>query len=257
MITRDRLIREFVLLDEKARLMASEEIRVYLIGGGNLALRGMKPATADIDILIGDYEKLKAFDSILTDPSSDLRTGGGKVVYLKIFGHEYEEKLGADSVYQKIDPEMDNFNLDIFVKRVMRGIQLTEGIKSRSVVPGEFQELERLRVYLVSLEDIFLFKGVTSLGRSKDVDDILRILEVGVDFDVILDEIKAQRRIIEPERFGRLAGVFLEKMRGVQEILRGRGLRSSSLDKFINSLEGLPSELEMTEDEANVRVGHL
>ncbi|WP_088882733.1 hypothetical protein [Thermococcus sp. P6] len=241
MITRDRLIREFALLDEKAWLMGSEEIRVYLIGGGNLALRGIKPATADVDVIVEDYRSLKALDSILTDPSPELRTSGGIVVYLKVFGHEYEEKLGADSVYQKIDPETGNFNLDVFVKRVMRGIQLTEGIKSRSLVSEEFQELKRLRVYLVSLEDIFLFKGVTSPGRSKDVDDILRILEAGVDFNVILDEIKAQRRVIESERSGRLAAVFLEKMEGVREILRGRGLRSLGLDNFIDSLEELLS----------------
>lgn len=40
MITRKRLIREFVLLDKKARLMDPKEICLYLIGGGNLALMG-------------------------------------------------------------------------------------------------------------------------------------------------------------------------------------------------------------------------
>ncbi|WP_461866569.1 hypothetical protein [Thermococcus sp.] len=47
MITRERLVEEFALVDEKATLLASwgvipEEIRLYLIGGGNLALRGHK-----------------------------------------------------------------------------------------------------------------------------------------------------------------------------------------------------------------------
>ncbi len=172
MITRERLIREFALLDEKAQLMGSPEIGVYLIGGGNLALRGVKPATADVDVVLRNYRSLKVFEEVLTNPSPELRTSGGVVVYLKVFGHEYEEKLGADAIYQKIDPERENFNLDVFVKRVMGGVQLTESMMRRALVPGEFRDLEKLKVHLVSLEDIFLFKGVTSLGRSKDVDDL-------------------------------------------------------------------------------------
>lgn len=159
------------------------------------------------------------------------------MVYLKVFGHEYEEKLGADAVYRKIDPEMDNFNLDVFVKRVMGGVQLTEGMVRRAFVPREFRDLKKLKVHLVSLEDIFLFKGVTSLGRSKDVDDLLRLLELGVDFNVVLEELKAQRDAIGPESFERLAGILHEKMLSIQKILGERGLRSSGLDRFINSLE--------------------
>nr|QEK15448.1 hypothetical protein FPV09_10520 [Thermococcus aciditolerans] len=246
MITRERLIEEFALLDEKARLMGSEVIRLYLIGGGNLALRGIKPATADVDVVLEDYRTLRAFEAVLTNPSSELRTSGGILVYLKVFGHEYEKKLGADAVYQKIDPEMNNFNLDVFVKRVMRGIQLTEGMKERAIIPEEFKDLEKLKIHLVSLEDIFLFKGVTSLGRSKDIDDILQLLEAGIDFDVVLDEVKVQKEAIEPERFERLADILLEKMISIQKILEERGLRSSGLDKFINSLEELLSELEVS-----------
>jgi len=127
------------------------------------------------------------------------------------------------------------------VRRVLKGITLTEGIMKRTLVPEEFKGLEKLKVYLVSQEDIFLFKGVTSMGRSKDVDDILRLLEMGIDFDVVLDEVKVQKEAIEPERFERLAGLLLEKMMIVQRILGERGLRSSGLDKFINSLEELLS----------------
>jgi len=43
----------------------------------------------------------------------------------------------------------------------LKGITLTEGIMKRTLVPEDFKGLERLKVHLVSLEDIFLFKGVT------------------------------------------------------------------------------------------------
>ncbi len=115
--------------------------------------------------------------------------------------HEYKVKLGAVLVYRKLDPEMHDFNIDVFVKRILRGLTLSEGMKNRSVLPSEFEDFEILRVRLVSLEDIFLFKGVTSLGRVKDIDDLLRLLEHGVDFEVMLGELNNQRMIIGPERF--------------------------------------------------------
>ena len=101
MITRERLIREFELIDKKAGLMGSDEIDLYLIGGGNLALRGIKPATADVDVIVKDYRTLKALENVLINPSPRFRTSGGIIVYLKVFGHEYGKKLGADAVYQQ------------------------------------------------------------------------------------------------------------------------------------------------------------
>ncbi|KUH34810.1 hypothetical protein APY94_00080 [Thermococcus celericrescens] len=245
MITRERLIEEFWLVDEKARLMGSGEIHLYLIGGGNLALRGLKPATADVDVVVESLSALSRLEGVLTDPSPELRTSKGLVIYIKVAEHEYQRKLGAYSVYKKLDPELGDFNLDVFVKRVLRGITLTKGVMERAFIPEEFKGLKRLKVHLVSPEDIFLFKGVTSLGRSKDIDDIMRLLEMGIDFDVVLEEVEAQKKVIESERFEYLMGLFLEKMRGVRAILKERGLRSSGLDKFINSLEELLSGSEV------------
>jgi len=239
MITRERLIEEFALLDEKAKLMSAPQIRLYLIGGGNLALRGIKPATVDVDIIVESLGVLRHFEEVLTNPSPELRTSKGLVIYVKVVEHEYQKKLGAYSVYKKLDSEFGDFNLDVFVRRVLKGITLTEGIMKRALVPAEFKGLEKLRVRLVSLEDIFLFKGVTSMGRSKDIDDILRLLEMGVDFDVVLEEIKVQKEVIELERFEQFIGILFEKMLSIQKILEERGLRSSGLNKFINSLQKL------------------
>ncbi|WP_083811636.1 hypothetical protein [Pyrococcus sp. NA2] len=234
MIARERLIRELELIDEKAMLMNSSEIDLYLIGGGNLALRGIKPATADIDVVVKDHRTLMALENVLINPSPKFRTSGGLVVYLKVFGHEYEKKLGADAVYQKVDPEMGDFNLDVFVKRVMRGIQLSEG----AVVPEEFQKLKSSEFISSRLRMCFLFKGVTSLGRSKDIDDILRLLELGVYFDVVLTEIEVQRKLLEVETFERLMYILFKKIKLVQKILEEKGVRSRGLDYFIDQLKG-------------------
>ncbi|ASJ03815.1 hypothetical protein A3L09_10680 (plasmid) [Thermococcus profundus] len=237
MITRERLIEEFVLLDEKAQLMGAEKIDIFLIGGGNLALRGIKPATADVDIVLKNAKTLKQLEEVLTNPSPRLKTRKGLVIYVKVVEHEYTTKLGAVSVFKKLDPEMGDFNLDVFVKRVLKGIVLTEGIMRRSSIPEEFKSLRTIRVHLVSPEDIFLFKGVTSLGRSKDIDDILRLLEMGIDFNTVLREVEAQKEVIEPEWFEWFLGILLDKMTMVRNILQERGLRSSGLEMFIRTLQ--------------------
>lgn len=243
MITRERLIKEFTLLDEKAALLTSqgiipERIALYLIGGGNLALRGIKEATADIDIVVENVHVLKALDEVLTNPSPELKVGPGvRVIYMKEVEHEYRVKLGAFSVYKKLDPELGDFTLDVFVKRVLRGITLSDGIKIRSMIPDDFMNLKVLKVRLVSLEDIFLFKGVTSLSRAKDIDDLLRLLEHGVEFSIILDELNSQKVFIEPERFEWLVGLLYEKSLTLRDILAERGLRSRYLDNFIKNLK--------------------
>ncbi|WP_042681849.1 hypothetical protein [Thermococcus paralvinellae] len=56
MITRERLLEEFALLDEKARLMGSEVIRLYPIGSGNLALKGLR--SSGLDKFISSLEEL-------------------------------------------------------------------------------------------------------------------------------------------------------------------------------------------------------
>lgn len=243
MITRERLSEELALLDEKAGLLAyqgviPERIALYLIGGGNLALKGIKEATADIDIIVENVHVLKALEEILTNPSPELKVGSGvRVIYLKEAGHEYSVKLGAFSVYKKLDPVMDDFTLDVFVKRVLRGIALSEGMKTRSIIPKEFRNLKVLGIRLISLEDIFLFKGVTSLSRAKDIDDLFRLLEHGIDFSIILDELNRQKYLIEPDRFEWLVGLLYEKLLALRDILAEKGLKSRGLDGFVENLE--------------------
>jgi len=51
-VTREKIISEFHLLEEKAKLLNLEPLEVYLIGGGNLALRELKSATKDVNIVV-------------------------------------------------------------------------------------------------------------------------------------------------------------------------------------------------------------
>ena len=63
MIGRQYIVSEFHKLEEKAEIInLQDSVSVYLIGGGNLALRGVKESTKDIDIIV----KNKTQFSLLT-----------------------------------------------------------------------------------------------------------------------------------------------------------------------------------------------
>lgn len=70
----------------------------------------------------------------------------------------------------------------------------------------------------------FRFEGVTLLGHSKDIDDILRLLEMGINFDVVLNDAKTQKDLIEPERFRWLLEILLEKTVHIRMIPKKGGL---------------------------------
>jgi hypothetical protein len=55
---------------------------------------------------------------------------------------------------------------------------------------SRFLSLEKMRVNILSPEDIFVFKAVTS--RERDRDDMFAIFEKGMDFEAVKGEITAQ-----------------------------------------------------------------
>ncbi len=84
------------------------------------------------------------------------------------------------------------FNLDVFVKRVLNKLHLSEGMVSRAEAPEEFSSHEWFKILLVSKEDIFLFKSVTSLERVRDLEDLIALVETGLDYEIIIHELEAQ-----------------------------------------------------------------
>jgi len=182
-VTREKIISELHLLEEKARLLHIEPLQVYLIGGGNLALRGLKSATKDIDIVVLNRKQFSLLQNLLEAPLPKLP------VYVRQYKSQWNYDLGMSARY--IHP-LHGFNLDVFVKRVLNKLYLSESIASRAKVPGEFESHEFFRVYLVSKEDIFLFKSVTSTERVRDVEDLIALVETGLDYDIIIRELENQ-----------------------------------------------------------------
>ncbi len=87
---------------------------------------------------------------------------------------------------------MEKFNLDVFVERVLKRLYLSESMIARAEIPEEFSSHELFRIYLVSKEDIFLFKSITSIERVRDVEDLMMLVETGLNFEIIIQELKNQ-----------------------------------------------------------------
>lgn len=171
----DVLTREFDSIGEEL----NRDMDVYLIGGGNLILRGLKDSTKDIDVVLEGKENLDGFVKALQ------RAGYERNTELK----STYERLGARTVLEKAHHP----RWDIFVEKVAGSLKLTEEMKDRIVKKETFGALT---VQLVSLTDIFLFKSVTD--REGDLEDAALIMEQGeVNWDNLIEEIKKQESVGE------------------------------------------------------------
>ncbi|MCD6142957.1 hypothetical protein [Thermococcus sp.] len=182
-VTREKIISELHLMEKKARLLHIEPLQVYLVGGGNLALRGLKSATKDIDIVVLNRKQFSLLQNLLEAPLPKLP------VYVRQYSSQWNYDLGMSARY--IHP-LHGFNLDVFVKRVLGKLYLSESMVLRAEVPGEFESHEFFEVYLISKEDIFLFKSVTSTERVRDIEDLIALVETGLDYSIIIQELENQ-----------------------------------------------------------------
>ena len=146
---------------------------VYLIGGGNMMLRGMKTATKDIDFVLegrAEFETLR----------DALREIG------------FERKTRIERTYMDMAPslvvERDKMRIDIFTKTVCNALRLTREMERHA----ETKAIGNMELGLLSLEDIFLFKSITD--REGDLEDCRIIAERGMDWRRILESVLQQEK---------------------------------------------------------------
>ncbi len=157
----------------------SKRMDVYLIGGDNLIMRGLKDSTKDIDIILEDEDDLDVFVDTLQEAGYERKTELTKTY----------ERLGARNVLEK----PNRARWDIFVEKVAGLLSLTQDMKDRV---RKVKNYGNLTVHLVSLTDIFLFKSVTD--REGDLEDAALIMEQGkIDWEHLMEDIKEQERAEE------------------------------------------------------------
>ncbi|MEA5407001.1 hypothetical protein VB773_05030 [Haloarculaceae archaeon H-GB2-1] len=156
---------------------------MYLIGGEALTLRNLKNATKDVDLIVENTEELERLRRSLRNagfqPPENLQK-------------EYEE-LDAAFILEK-----GIRRFDVFRRQVAGELVLSEPMKERS--QHLFDE-GLLTVRMVSANDIFLFKSVAN--RDDDVDDMVVLVQAGIDEAIIMDEARRQIGEIGQDAFVR------------------------------------------------------
>jgi len=151
------------------------ELDVYLIGGLNLMLRGIKDSTKDIDLVLKNRNDLHEMKESLG-----------------MIGYREDIKAEGYNLFPSVVMKKDKGpNFDLFVRVVWGGISLSEEMEKRAEF---FRRFNGLRVNLLSLEAIFIFKSMTE--REGDLEDIrILALKHPLNWDRILSEIKKQEEI--------------------------------------------------------------
>jgi hypothetical protein len=229
----------------------SEPLTVYLIGGGAMSLRDLKGATKDIDLVVPDGDAYGQLWAILVDRG-----------YTEVHSLDDDyQALGATSCVENDD----GCRLDIFNQEVANTLVLTDGMRERS---ESFLATDQLTVRLVSNEDIFLFKMIA--GRDDDIEDMNELVQAGLEYDVVEEELDGQIDRIGDDQFATFANealVELEERYGVTTQIENhlqeltdryyRGLEVlQALDEPM-TIDELAVELELNTDEVRDRVAYL
>ncbi len=215
----DKLHGKDKLLEDLAEIGSKlpRKIRVYLIGGCALSLKDIKAATKDVDAIFTSVKDLGLFEEELValGYKKELRV---EVAY---------EQLGAYSILR----HPDKAGFDLFHKKVCNMLKLSDSMVKRSSKYGDFDKLE---LFLLSNEDITLFKSITE--RPRDIDDIAAIIRSTVaegrtfDWDAIESEceVQAEHLKIEGHLYNRFHELFIKyQIRApLMSWLRKRGIRN-------------------------------
>ncbi|MEK6850173.1 MAG: hypothetical protein AABX85_01210 [Nanoarchaeota archaeon] len=169
MFNKDELENLLVNIGSKVK----KQIKIYMIGGCALSFKGLKLVTKDIDIIVTSKEDFDIFHNAMEESRFESMTE-----------KESEFYLTALAVYKK-----EESRIDVFLKQVGKMLFLTRSMIKRS---NKYKDFDNLEVYLVSNEDIFLFKSMTP--REGDVVDCDRIMKEGIDYNIVHNEIVEQSK---------------------------------------------------------------
>lgn len=153
---------------EKLNEILQEQVNLYLIGGGSMSFQKYKSATKDIDVVVRSNSELNLIKAALESMGYIIPAIRGPY-----------EQMGASVILENAD----EFRWDIFVNVICGGLQLSEGMIERS---QELFKMKNVSIYIISPEDIFVFKSITT--RDRDREDMYSLFSKGLDFDIIEKE---------------------------------------------------------------------
>jgi hypothetical protein len=168
---REYLKQEF----NKLNTITKSSLTLYLIGGGAMAFYGIKVATKDIDIILTNQKDLNTLKTAL------IATGYKEPNPLEITRayHQMQTSIILEN------PE--GFRWDLFLTKVCGKLTLSIDIQNRA---KPLYQNSHLEVFIVSKEDLFLFKAITN--RDVDLDDTRILAQSGLNWTIITQECKNQ-----------------------------------------------------------------
>jgi hypothetical protein len=157
----------------------SFDIVVYLIGGENLRIKGIRNKTKDCDLLVTDNSSL----DVLVEASKNLGyTSGNDESKSSDVGLQVEPSVFLN---HPIRPR-----LEIFTITILRKLYISDTMRERAKYE-EFHGRHKLRLGILQDEDVFLLKCVTA--RENDLQDMNAILKTrNFNWDTLWDEIEKQ-----------------------------------------------------------------
>lgn len=206
-------IKEFL---EEFDSWLSESVTVYLLGGSAMTVRGLKDQTEDIDLAVGVvsefehvYQTLTSQGFTVVDEPTESFEGVGKTVEL------HHDKRG--------------FRIDIFEQQIVGKVWITDRMRDRA---EEFWTGSFVTAFILSDEDMFLLKAVSggdlASGRRRDIEDMRKYAQRGLNYELILTEIDEQR----PFNTGTTEA----------RQIRDRSHPLFTIEMAVNSLSGLPNK---------------
>jgi hypothetical protein len=159
----------------------SESVDVYLLGGSAMTVRGLKDQTEDIDLALGVvsefkhvYRALQAEGFAVVDELTAPFEGVGRTVEL-----QHDDR---------------GFQIDLFEQQIVGKMWITERMHDRA---EEFWTGDHATAFILSDEDMFLLKAVSAgdlaSGRRRDIEDMRKYAQRGLDYESIVTEIDNQR----------------------------------------------------------------
>lgn len=114
----------------------------------------------------------------------------------------YEKVREPGKAYRELDAQTilendDGCRFDVFNRQVVGKLIFSVGMVERS---EPLETRGNLSVKLTSAEDVFLFKSVTPRADDRG-GDMNVLVQSGLDFDVIHDELRTQAELLDEELF--------------------------------------------------------
>jgi len=156
----------------------TKQICIFIFGGGAMSFYDLKTATKDIDVLLPSEAEASALIKTL------YKSGYNKI--------EIKDPIYIKMKTREIIENKDGFRWDVFVNKVCGGLSFSKDMQERA---KPFKTFSNINIYLISPEDIFIFKSVTS--RPRDREDMFTLFSHGLEVNIIKNEIQKQAKLDE------------------------------------------------------------